>query len=98
MSEQVNPMRRKVLLATGATALSAPFASRVRASTTGIDMLARYGHGKPRDPVRGLRTSPTVWTPLRPRATTSAPNGFPIVEDRRNEPDRHRPPDAAHRL
>ena len=47
MSEQVNLTRRKVLLATGATALSAPFVSRAWASTTEINMLAWYGHGEP---------------------------------------------------
>ena len=47
MSEQVNLTRRKVLMATGATALSAPFVGRAWASTTEINMLAWYGHGEP---------------------------------------------------
>ncbi len=52
MSEQMSLTRRKMLLATGATALAAPFASRAWASATGIDMLARCGHSEPRGPVR----------------------------------------------
>ncbi len=47
MSEKVNLTRRKVLMATGATALSAPFVGRAWASTTEINMLAWYGHGEP---------------------------------------------------